>query len=483
VWRQPGSIKSEEGPTSGEHRTEQTLPAHKKTSRRRLQTALTHSTIRVYWMVEDRRHVFAVLAGCAAALLGGAIWLHATGLGSYVGFDFANYLEAARAVANGENPYHQLATRVSNNGPASGYVYPPLLAVVLSVPVRFGLDGHLIALMWDMLTLAAVVWMGRELNVGLRGRTDWAGSLIFATACLVPSLAMFDLFLGQADLLLAALVVISCGLWLRRNPWAALVLGLAIAVKWNLAIILLVWLWKSDWRSSLRALVAVVLLVVIPFTFVGLDGVRDYLRFMTHWSGLGGNADVMNQAPYGQLLRTFTVSTYTEPLLNAPWLIAPLRFVATIFLALCWLSVTPRARSNSTISRGMAECLLALPLAVLLSPYAENIHYCIVLPTLVGLSWFASQRSLWRHPAAWALWSTALVACLPRIEDTIYPSHVVTLPGQADPTWGPIIILLRTGMVLWIGLIVFLAGRQVLVASDGTTQSRKESQHLLALSS
>lgn len=407
------------------------------------------------------------LVAAVAITLGGAIWFQAAKPGTHTGYDFALYVDAARSIATGSNPYHRLVslhqdTRAGDTGlAASGYVYPPLLAVALSLPVRLGLDTRSIALLWALLTLAAILWMGYELNLGLRGRHKWIGALAFGAAYLVPSLVMYDLYLGQADSLVTALAVVSCGLWLRRNRWAALPLGVAIAIKPIVAILLLVWLWKGDWRAALRGAIIAGLLLVLPFAFIGLDGVSNYLTFLTKFNGLSADADVMNQAPYGLLLRAFTINAFTRPLLVAPWLVSPLRLFITGGLAVCWLRTVPRTRAIDP-QRALLECLLALPLVVLLSPFAEQIHFCLVIPALIGLSWLALTRRLWHQPAAWVLWAALAGACIPRLEDLIVPTSWVILPGQNDPHIGPLIVLLRTGMFLWIGLATLLAGARLL---------------------
>jgi len=426
----------------------------------------------------------AMLVAAMAIIIGGAIWFQAARPGTHVGYDFALYVDAARSIVGGGNPYHRLVllhqdSHLGSTGvAASGYVYPPLLAVVLSLPVRLGLDSQSLALLWALLNLAAVLWMSYELNLGLRGRREWSGTLAFAAACFVPSLVMYDLFLGQADLLLASLAVVSCGLWLRGNRWAALTLGVAIAIKPIAAILLLVWLWKGDWRMALRGAIVALLLLGLPFAALGLEGLRDYITFLTHFNGLAADADVMNQAPYGMLLRSFTINSFTTPLVVAPWLITPLRILITGGLAAWWLRAVPRARAADH-TQAMSECLLALPLAVLLSPFAEQIHFCLVIPALIGLSWLAAARRLWHRPAAWVLWAALALCCIPKLEDLIDPKAWILLPGQNDAHIGPLIALLRTGVFLWVGLATLLAGASLVRAAAGASADASGSTALM----
>src|SRR5262249_11776347 len=145
---------------------------------------------------------------------------------------------------------------------ARGYVYPPFLGLLLSLPLHLGFDDRAIWILWNLANIVAVLWLGCELNLALRGAHNWPASLGFALATILPAVVTYDLALGQADMLMAALAVGAYGLWLRGSPWSALVIGAAIAVKPTLALILLVWLWKGDWRATLRSgLVALALLL------------------------------------------------------------------------------------------------------------------------------------------------------------------------------------------------------------------------------
>ncbi len=449
-----------------------------------------------------------------ALLIGVALWAHAIGLYPHTGYDFRAYLLGAQQIAAGVNPYHSLVTQPLDTSAgdsgfhAHGYVYPPLLGVLLAGPVRLGLSPYGVFLLWTLLNVAAVIWMGRELNIALRGKRDWPMTLAFAAVALLPAVVLYDLFLGQADVLMAALVVGACGLWLRKNPWAALALGAAIAVKPTMALLLVVWLWKGDWRATIRAAVAALALVALPFAIVGWNAFHDYVDFFIHWNAFSANAEYINQSPYGMLLRMFTVNPSTHPLIDAPWLVAPLRYLAALGALALWAWVTPR-RPTSDRALAMGECLLALPLILLVSPLAEDIHYCTIVPTLIGLSWLAWRRGLWRPSllplshgegdrspkvsgegersvgqrlrrtlgpvATWGLWLTLAVCCIPRMQELIYPSHLFAFPGQLSPQFGPLVVLLRSGILLYTALATLLAGAGVLWAaqrqSDGQAVS------------
>ncbi|HEY7091700.1 MAG TPA: glycosyltransferase family 87 protein [Ktedonobacterales bacterium] len=433
------------------------------------------SVIPIPIALAPQRRVLAALVGLGALAVGAAIWLHAIWPLTQIGYDFRMYLAAAHDVANGGDLYQQLAALTHDARPgsagvrASGYVYPPLLAVVLALPVRLGLSDQGVWLLWNLLGAAAIIWMSYELNRGLRGRSDWPGTLAFAVATLLGAVATYDLALGQADLLVTALAVGACGLWLRRNPWAALPLGAAIAIKPTMGVILLVWLWKGDWRAVARGAIATTALLVAPFVIVGAQATQEYLTFLAQWNAFNANAEYINQAPYGMLLRLFTSNVYTQPLVDASWLVTPLRILVIVGAALWWMRVVPwQGTSDGAVA--LSECLLALPLTLIFSPLAEDIHYCALLPALVGLGYLAWSHGLARHPAAWVLWATLAFFCIPRMQELVLPDHLITLPGQDDPRIGPVIVLLRSGALLYGALATLIAGGLILrVAQTSST--------------
>ncbi len=414
-------------------------------------------------------------------VLGALIWLSASGRG-HIGYDFSGYLDGAHAVAAGRSPYAPLLQQAPDTRPGAtglhshGYVYPPLLATVLALPIRLGLSDGVIWLLWNLINAAAVLWMGRELNLALRARTDWTGTLAFAIAPLAGSIVMYDLYIGQADLLMAALAIAACGLWLRNNPWAPLVLGVAIAVKPTMALILLVWLYKGDWRAALRGALAAAALVLLPFVLIGIHVLATYLTFMGQWNGLSASTEEINQSPYGMLLRLFTVNAFVRPLVVAPWLVTPLRLLAVGGVLAWWLRAVPRAHGADR-AVALGECLLALPLILLVSPLAEDIHFSLLLPALVGLCWLGYarglspsfsrglSRSLGRTPAVWGLAITLAVMCVPRMQELIYPDHLFALPGQTDQRLGWLIILARSGTLLYTAVATLVAGGFVLRAA------------------
>src|SRR5215510_2835563 len=139
-------------------------------------------------LTPQRRVLAALVSMSALVAVGAAIWLHAIWPLTQIGYDSRLYLAAAHSVASGGDLYQQLAALTHDARPgsagvrASGYVYPPLLAVILALPVRLGLSDQGVWLLWNLLGAAAVLWMGYELNRALRDRSGWLGTLAFSAA-------------------------------------------------------------------------------------------------------------------------------------------------------------------------------------------------------------------------------------------------------------------------------------------------------------
>lgn len=393
------------------------------------------------------------------------MWWHIAGPGVGAGSDFGAYFTGAQSVAQGENPYHRLfiATQQGQGAAiqANGYVYPPLLATLLALPLKLGLGQTELWIIWNLLSLVACVVMATEIFRYFAPTGAGRVQIIGLTALLiVPAVVLYDLWLGQADIIVTALGVLACGLWLRRSPWAALALGAAIAIKPTMAVIALLWLWKRDWRFVGMTVLASIALIIGPFAFLGLNTAGDYLGFLTHWKGLQADAAFINQSIYGMLLRLFTQNNATQPLIEATWLVQPLRFISLGALLVVWArAVTPQMTSNHR--RAFAECLLTLPLVIFLSPLAEEIHVCVIVPTLVGFAYLAVSQRL---PGKWAHMAALALASIPRMQEIIYPDRFVIIPGQDMPLVGSLIILVRSGALLWITLLSFFAGVHTLRA-------------------
>lgn len=415
-----------------------------------------------------------MLLGCMALTLAALIWLHATGPGAGAGYDFAAYLQAARSIAAGQNPYHRLAVEYAHAIPgqalsANGYVYPPLLATLLAALIHLGLNAPDAWLLWNVVTALAVGWMCVEVARLLRAwRWPHVHTLplaaILALATVAPAVAIYDLSLGQADLLVMALAALALAREARDAPGSWLTLGLAIAIKPQLAALLGVWLWQGRYRAVMLGAAAALLATLVPFAFAGGQGaIIDYLTFFTRWNALRGNAEYINQSLYGVTLRLFTANPYAPPLLVAPWLGALVRWLAVALTAGLWLWRIPRARPTSSL-HALTQEALALPMILLISPLSEDIHYCLLIPPallLLALSvgdWRRVPHGWANSAARWAVCLVFLALCVPRGQEVIYPTHLAFWPGQTSHLLGPLIVQTRASAFALLAAITLLVG-------------------------
>lgn len=406
-------------------------------------------------------------AAVALAALAIAVWAHTLGPDAGAGYDFKSYVEAARTIAAGGNPYHRLIVELESPQvagqafSANGYIYPPLLATVFAALVAIGASEQALWVIWIALNVGATLWLGHELNRGLRGARDWPTTLLFASACALPAVVIYDLSLGQTDLLMAALAVGACSLWLRGGRWAPLALGIGIATKPTLALLALAWLWKRDWRAVIATGLIALALIFAPFLVAGgAHGLSDYWTFFTRWNAFQNDGQCINQSAYGAALRAVATNPCVSPLVSVSPLVTPLRLALILLAAGVWLRATPRDTTPG--AAGMFELLLALPVLLIVSPLSEDIHYCLLAPVVVASVWLAATRQRFNHPDGVASLIAVVLLLIPRMQEMIYPDHLFRLPGQSNNGPGLLIAQARADILFLLACVTLLAGVSLL---------------------
>lgn len=370
-------------------------------------------------------------------------------------------------IAAGGNPYHRLIVELESPQvagkafSANGYIYPPLLATVLAALVTLGASEQALWTIWIILNAGAALWLGVELNRALRGARDWPSTLLFACACALPAVVIYDLSLGQSDLLMAALAAGACSLWLRGNRWAPLALGVAIAIKPTLALLALVWLWKRDWRAVVATGLIAAALIFAPFLVAGgAHGLSDYWTFFTRWNAFQNDGQCINQSAYGVALRAVASNPCVGPLVAVSQLVTPLRLALILVAVGVWLRAVPRDATPG--AAGMIEALLALPVLLIVSPLSEDIHYCLLAPVVVALVWLAATRKRFDHGDGVASLIAMALLLIPRMQEMIYPDHLFRLPGQSNNGPGLLIAQARADILFLLAGVTLLAGVSLL---------------------
>jgi hypothetical protein len=207
------------------------------------------------------------------------VWCIATAVSParYGRGDFMCFYDAAVAARNGTNCYDVRS---------GGYVYPPLLAMLL-VPLGM-LSPAAAGIIWRLLIvalMAVAAWAARR---EMSRRTEQNPTLNLAVV-LLAILLFFDKILieireGQTDLLLMLPFVLALG-WLGRRPLACGgALGFAVFIKYLPIIFLPYLIVRGRWREAGAMIVAMGLLTVLPALYFGWE--KNWQYMMTSLRGL-----------------------------------------------------------------------------------------------------------------------------------------------------------------------------------------------------
>jgi hypothetical protein len=349
-----------------------------------------------------------LLGAAASVALFAQTWSRAHRPG---GIDLTTYLEAARAVLRGDNPY-ALASPFP-------YIYPPFLAFAL-IPLT-GLPADLALVAWFIASLGAIVWSMREVltlaypELPGRGMTPFIAALFVGMYPVLQS----NLRNGQVNPIVVSLAIAGLAARLERAPshraqgppgaprapgagggwrdWRvreALYWAAAIAIKIVPAVLAPFYLRRRDWRVCAEAAAGVIVLCLIPFVTLGHQVVpltRDYAV-----SFLAGS---FSPAPAGRPL-AFGLGgmlTLVGGPIGGPWL----RAVAAALPVAVVLAADWRARTGPrTDPFAYALYLAVIPLA---SPKSEVHHLLFAMPlaTLAFGAWWWRPGS--RRPIPTAL--------------------------------------------------------------------------------
>ncbi|QEL16210.1 glycosyltransferase family 87 protein [Limnoglobus roseus] len=281
------------------------------------------------------------------------------------------------------------------------YMYPPTAAVLVFSPLSgLGAVGFVVVLA----TATALSWFGcTYLAIRLAtgrwpGHPDWYYFFVYA----MVGAYVYDLFLlGQVNLVLLFLTLLSAVLLQRRRPWrAGLCLGLAIAVKVFPLPVLVYWAVRRQWLAILSAILTVgVAVAVLPGLARGMernaDEVRQWFQMMV--GDQSGNTMAArsitgftrrNQSLVSlshRLLRDIEASDPEGPFLRVNVADVPPRTAQLVgYAAVCLLGVVllvaTRCRFATTPEAEAQEWAMVCVLVVLSSPLSWTYFYCWLLP-------------------------------------------------------------------------------------------------------
>lgn len=349
-------------------------------------------------------------------------------------YDFGAYYFAAEDLRAGKSPYEQaLAWRAAGHvtgspdaPPVAGiaYVYPPALALAL-VPLT-ALSLPLATAVWLAVLVGCVIGTAWCLATLVASRR--AGDFWLLVALLTLGIALFKpvrgalTFSKQVDpLIMVLLAGTVLAFARRRDGWAGILLGLAIAIKPFVVVLALVPLWKGAYRLVIVAGLVSAVLVLGPLLALGL--LDDFVAAASHWGGPIMAASPVGQSAYSLLLRTLTVQPYTVPLVEAPWLVVPLLALVGVGLVGLLLGTVSRSRAQPPVVQ-LGELGLAVAAMLIFGPLTEEHHLAYLALGLTAT--LAVGLSRWSGSAAARRLTVATAAVV----------LFLMLPGTQVIAWG-----------------------------------------------
>jgi hypothetical protein len=211
--------------------------------------------------------------------------------------DFEHFYHAARAMMLGEDIY------ASHTG---GYIYPPLLAMLLR-PLA-GLELRSAQLAWagvNLALVAATVWLA--LRLAMTRLAIPADKLTLAAVACVGVLIGFEplrqeIEEGQTDTIVAFALLGSLAS-LDRRPWlAGVLIGLGANIKYQALIVVPYLLLRRRWAAAASALASTALFALIPAIVLGWNRNLDALS-----TAFGGVAKLLGMTPAGEIVKTHDI--------------------------------------------------------------------------------------------------------------------------------------------------------------------------------
>jgi Glycosyltransferase family 87 len=168
------------------------------------------------------------------------------------------------------------------------FIYPPLSAILLSVPSYFGKIP--LYLFISILNVVAW-WMTAQLSNAMSGSDRNPPPWLAALPAIVTITFVFDMFdLGQPNLVLLAMMLFGFWLLQRGRPWASgSMFALATAIKVFPVAVLPYLVWRRQWATVASMVVFLLfLLFVVPAPVRGFQ--HNLAELETWYQGMVGSS-------------------------------------------------------------------------------------------------------------------------------------------------------------------------------------------------
>lgn len=314
--------------------------------------------------------------------------------------DFASPWASARLWLTGQNPYDNARlwdTWIASRG---AFQTDHDLWLALNAPAACAALGPLAALpagaasiAWLVLCAASVVGILRcALSLaGVPGRSLTAWLVISAALASAPVQTI--LAVGQLSLPVIALCFVAIQLARGgRDVAAGLALGFAVAVKPQLAALLLAYyVLRGQWRLVLPAVlvgVGVTLLAIVPMELRGIPWWSDWSRNLALATAPGGPNDATVTGPWRSQM--IDLRAWLFALLDRREVVGAVGTVVSMLMIAAYATLVTRARTHESARRSDELLPLAALMALTLLPVYHKVYDATVL--VLALAW--AMRSL-----------------------------------------------------------------------------------------
>lgn len=317
--------------------------------------------------------------------------------------DFQSFYGAALAVRSGADPYLPAiawinAYQPTGNGSQFGtkvFVYAPFFALLLT-PMTF-LPQYLALTIWDFLNVGFLVGTVYFAVSAAGIRMRWAALIALAGAASLVQAVHKEWFLGQTDVFILFLIMLS--FWTRtrsRTAVAGVILGIACAIKPTMGLLLPFLLWKREFRYAIAAGASGAVLLLAPFLWLGSGVWNHQLTIWAFWSNQFV-AQAHNDSLKGVLTRLFTANPVVRPIVVAPGLVTAGWAIVIVAVGLCAAAlVTPSPIKRNLLS--LLELGLVMEAVFLVSPLTEWPYLLMLIVPLVGcVLWVAAAYARGVH--------------------------------------------------------------------------------------
>lgn len=200
-----------------------------------------------------------------------AFYLHLGRRGGILdpGLDFEIYWNAGRLANAGQDPYVPIWRKL-------GFVYPPAALLPFRLLALVSLGRAYVA--WtvvEAVVVAGVCWLA------LRRGMSWWWTVPLLVALALNQYTLHCVLMGQVGLVLLGLVVVDV-VALSGRRWAGVLTGIAVAVKFTPAVVVLYFVARRKWGAVAMSLAGFLGMLVLGFVLLPSASAQYWGQLLLH---------------------------------------------------------------------------------------------------------------------------------------------------------------------------------------------------------